>query len=144
MNMMVSAALVGPAIASQTQNAPAAEPDPIFALIENHKRIAAEYDLTVQTHDEDDPALEPLLEKLGEDETEAGLDLISEAPTTVSGAVAILQYAADERAKGRHWPDGLLDDEQAAEVEAGKIRIGRPWEYFLHRNLVETLKAATA
>lgn len=152
MNMMVSTAVVGAtgapiavlgSAANETSSSAKAE-DQIFGLIENHKRIAAEYDQAVRTHDEGDPDLEPLLETLGEAEIQAGIDLINDVPTTAEGALALLRYAIEVEAKGYRWPDGLLDDEQQAEAAGGKIRIGRPWEYFLHRNLAETLQSITA
>lgn len=144
MNMMVSTALVGTAIASQTHAAQAAELDPILALIENHKRIAREYDETVQKYEDDDPALEPLLSTLSDAELNASIGLINEVPTSLQGVLALLSYAVKVEAKGCRWPEGLLDDEQLAAVESGKIRIGRPWEYFLHLNLIESLQKLAA
>ncbi|SNT09829.1 hypothetical protein SAMN05216374_2671 [Tardiphaga sp. OK246] len=43
----------------------------------------------------------------------------------------------------RRWPDGLLDDVDLADTKAGKVRMGKPWEHFLHRNF-ETLTTIAA
>lgn len=113
-------------------------PDPIFGLIENHQRAAAEYDRAVDAYDEDDPALDPILDALGDAERQAGIDLINEARTSAKGGLAILRYASEVEAKGCRWPDNLLEDGEDAK------RLGRPWEYFLHRNLVEALTKIAA
>ncbi len=70
-------------------------------------------------------------------ETEAAIALINVELTTLVGAAALTRYVADQERLGNEWPRGLVDPED----ERTK-KCGRPWEYFLHRNLAKLLTAA--
>lgn len=144
MNMMVNTAILATAISIDGRAALAAPRDPILALIENHKRIAKEYDQTVTNLDENDPARKELLDALGDAEADAAVALINETPTTLQGVLAILSYSVEWTAKGNRWPDNLLDDKALASEKAGKRPLGKSWEHFLHHNLIETMQTIAA
>jgi hypothetical protein len=65
--------------------------------------------------------------------------MLSVKPTTLAGAAALLNYAADHVAAGYLWPDGLseVDDENCEEGPPAFDR--RDWFYFLSRNLAAAI-----
>lgn len=87
MNMFVSTAIVGTAVP-----AVAAEPDPIFALIQEHKKANAEYYaalVIVPGTLGPDPEKEAFY---GNCESDARWTLTSTTPTTLAGLFALLSY----------------------------------------------------
>ena len=151
MNMIVSTAIVGTATP-----AVAAEPDPIFEAIEEHKRAYAAVNVEVVKTDEwealipkekrktfrvdeevfetDDPrwlAHRRALHALFEAESDAECDLASIVPTTPAGVCALLKYGAEVEEHGCAWLD-LCEDENDKRA--------RSWYYFVNRNIVECLE----
>ena len=160
MNMLVSTAIAGTAVP-----AAAAEPDPIFAAIEEHGRAYAQLSIEIVKTDDfeaaipdnkrrtrctdekvlkvfetDDPRwLKHMrtLHDLHQAESDAECALASIGPTTTAGICALLKYGADVEERGCAWPE-LYEDENA--------KWGRSWYYFVNRNIVECLEgmASTA
>ena len=83
-----TALAVGAAIpaALVTKTAQAGEPDPVFALIEQHKTAMAEYVRLVEANEKSDEAYELV--------DDAQTALLTTRPTTVAGAAAVLAYVA--------------------------------------------------
>jgi hypothetical protein len=78
-------------------------------------------------------------ERLSVAETKAAIALINVELTTLAGAAALTRYVADQEGLGNEWLSGLVDPED----ERTK-KCGRPWEYFLHRNLAKVLEQAAS
>jgi hypothetical protein len=128
-------ALGGAAIAAATglpAGALAAQPDPIFHLIERHRemcRIHAAACLRTEDHAELDAASDA--------EMDAACDLINSEATTLAGIAALVRYAVEvELPHWEYWPTGLVDDDDPS--AAGR-RYGRSWWWFLARNLSAVL-----
>ena len=73
--------------------APASETDPIFALIERHRRAARAFEDAASMADEIEA--DSSIDALGEAESAAMEALLSTAPRTAAGVRAALQYLAD-------------------------------------------------
>jgi hypothetical protein len=95
---VLALATIPPASAISAQTGLAASPDPVFALIADHKKIQAEVDaieaeliqglaLGTPQPDDYDPIAEP-----ASVEMDLFLELIEAVPTTVAGAVALVIY----------------------------------------------------
>jgi hypothetical protein len=151
-------------LASSSQRAKEA-PDPIHEAIEDHKRAYIAFDdcITRQSKLEkllpnhlrqssidcegikivetDDPrwiAVEQEWQRLSDVEEEAAMALINIEPTTLGGAAHLMRYVVEHEARGNTWPDGLLDD------DAPPTAIGKPWSFYLHKNLAVLLEASAA
>lgn len=154
MNMMIGAAAIGLS-ADLLQ-----ETDPIFRLIEAHRsaQAAMKDSFTVQSRlegeiprgkresqidqwetkivDSDDPrwiACQRQVNAACEADTQAALDLIQDAPATIKGAIALLQYVAEAEVDGFEFPDGLVEDEGQ--------KLGKSWSFYLHKNVAKTFAA---
>jgi hypothetical protein len=83
-----------------------AEPDPIFALIEEHKSANAAYAAALARVPQDGSpfeAFEALSDAAGDVAHDVMEAILTTAPTTVAGAVTLLRYLQAARA---HDPDG--------------------------------------
>lgn len=127
------AALAGGVAVSATAilAAKSLEADPIFDLIDTHRKAEAAF---IDSIREDVRMADPRwleyerIRELSNDKTEdAAADLVSVQPTTMAGVIALLSYAAEYVDKGNEWPDLEEDGEQ------------NTWEVFLHRSLAEAL-----
>jgi hypothetical protein len=144
-------------------------PDPILAAVDAHARAYEAFSACVVQQDNledqlpkdrrrssfdpcgdleiaetDDPkwiAFQQAYDQLSNAETDAAIELINVKPTTVEGAVELLRYVVMRAERGDEWPTGLVDDDVE---ENASIRRGRPWTYFLHRNMVELLSQIAA
>ena len=132
--------------------------DPIFEAIDAHKAARAALEQVLnrssaldrnlpankcQSHitawqevivASDDPRwieCERAVVKRMEEEGEAAQMLITILPTTMGGAVALLQYALSADTDGERWPTSI-------ETEEGEKR---SWHHFLIGNLAEVLPA---
>jgi hypothetical protein len=114
---ILAGAAAGPALAFPAGVIPP-EPDPILAVIEEHRRAWVQLGLD-------------LMETEGNEEAPQELDRLND--TTIGGVAAILAYAAEfvTNDDGAGWPDG----------EAWIDRHKLPWEVILHKNLAKTLQA---
>jgi hypothetical protein len=143
------------------------DPDPILQLIEDHKGSIAAVDgitkvvsgleeslpddaqksnfdggeLTIVPSD--DPRWIDVTRRYHEEferSDQIALQMLSVKPTTLAGAAALLNYAADHVAAGYLWPDDLseVDDENSEENSPAWGR-RRDWFYFLSRNLAAAI-----
>jgi hypothetical protein len=117
--------------------APKAKPDPILAVIEEHRRAwddLGECSELDKAESRGDKEAGRKLNRLHKAVDDANANLIDIAPSTIAGAAALLTYAADFVAEGEGanggWPDG----------EAWISRRKYPWEVILHRNLAKALQ----
>jgi hypothetical protein len=67
-------------------------------------------------------------------------DLLDIRPTTLAGVAALSQYAFDFVARGREWPDALVEDE-VAENPSRYAPESYDWSQFLHRHVANSLRA---
>jgi hypothetical protein len=154
-----AAALGLPAVAHA-----AAEPDPIFAVIEAHRKAHAEFSHRVarkgvlegdlpadqcKSHswcgeqtivETDDPRWIAAVRKVdegGDLADEAALAFVTTEPTTVAGVCALLAYFADVEVidRGMAWPDSLDDDDDPAVTRHG----GASTAYFVARGACRAL-----
>lgn len=126
-----------PALAVPAVAVAAAEPDPIFAAIEEHRRAwwddgghCSDLDW-IASHGETEAVREEAERKLDLlwEQVRAATDkLIDTAPTTNAGVAALLEYAIDHTVKNgtNCWPDNY--------------RNGETWETTLHRSLARALR----
>jgi hypothetical protein len=146
-----------------------ADEDPIFALIEQHKRAYAAYSAILLEQNElettiplekrktsldawsdevfetDDPrwvAYERKTRDLVVAEDDARLGLISVEPTTLQGAIALLQYVAELDTRGYAWLENLHEEGEAADEQ--NTTLAPHWSYYLHRNLATSLQRLAA
>jgi hypothetical protein len=112
-----------------------AEPDPILAAIEAHRRAWVDLDpcseLDSMAHKGNEEAVQEL-DRLNKGLDAAVVNLLNIAPTTIGGVAAVLAYAAEFASNddGAGWPDG--------EAWIGKHKLR--WEVILRRNLSKTLQ----
>jgi hypothetical protein len=113
-----------------------ADPDPIFAAIEAHRRAWVDLDPCSELDEMASKGNEEAAQRL--DRLHQGLNhateqLLDIAPTTIAGVAAVLAYAAEfvTSGDGGGWPDG----------EVWMIRRKLRWEIILHKNLAKTLQA---
>jgi hypothetical protein len=111
-----------------------ASADPTFALIENHRRIMAEWKaIAGRASDEE-------MDANGDRAWQAEWALVDNPPTTIAGIVALLRYACERRSDGSGftWDDGStgLDDED-------DWRIDCVWEHRLEAAIAEVLERIT-
>jgi hypothetical protein len=143
------------------------DPDPVLQLIEDHKGSITTVDDLIKVVSDLEESLPRDAQKsnfFGQDLTivasddprwiditcryyeESGrsdqiaLQMLSVEPTTLAGAVALLNYAADHIAAGCLWPDDLseVDDENCEEGSSSAFD-RRDWFYFLSRNLAAAI-----
>jgi hypothetical protein len=140
-------------------------PDPIYAAIEAHKAALAvtraaigrfgdfERQLqacgrlqTASRHDDErqrGEEIEAEIDEADEAEADAACDLLSVAPTTVAGVVALLTHARDYDTDGMGFPDHLIDGDWRAGYHAGCVEDTRSWQHYLIDNLIEILPKLT-
>ena len=145
-------------LATTAKGAFSASPDPIFVAIEAHRTAALAFKSAIDANyvldcelpcdkrrssvtpweekifETDDPrwiASERAIRTASDAETDAACALINVLPTTLTGVIALLQYAVSADPDGQAWPDDLLADESA--------KLSRPWHHFLIANLAEIL-----
>jgi hypothetical protein len=140
MNIAINAAalVAAPtaALASVRAPEPLDEPDPIFAVIEAHRRatealnnvLRAHWDLEAATPaDFRQSSITAWEEKIVE--TDAAAELASVLPTTTAGAAALLAYAVEwPRKIGCNFPD--IEDENGTT---------QPFEFFVIQNCAQAL-----
>ena len=114
MNMLVSSTAVAAMPKVATANSLAETPiasgaDPIFAMIEKHRKANAEfYEALAPMPDTGDP--DPEKEDVyGTREDEARWDLATTAPTTLAGLLALLVYV-NGMSTGESTPNGKRDE----------------------------------
>lgn len=112
---------------------PQRDPDPIHAAIEVHKAAAAVTRAAVErlsvferelqadgrlgkeNRREDEQQrgeeIEAALQQAFNDETDAACLLVGDPPTTMAGALALLQYAVTADKDGETWPTDLQSDD---------------------------------
>jgi hypothetical protein len=161
MNMLASSAV----FASATAASAATEADPIFEAVATHRKAYDAFNecLTRQSRLEDelpkdlrqskidawevnivetdDPrwiAIEKEVRRLDDAEVEASIALIDIEPTTLLGAAHLMGYVVEREASGGEWPSGLVED------DAPPAKFGKPWAFFLHRNLAEFITRMAA
>jgi hypothetical protein len=122
---------------------PLAPPDPIFAAIEAHRTAMTTFNAVVDAQSElrsstrEYEALGGPLDRAYDAQHDAALALLSVAPTTITGAVALLRYANEytETESGDDmWPDHPVTDDDDA----------RPWAFFLHAHVADALEQIAA
>lgn len=101
-----------------------AEPDPIFAAIEAHRRRAGMFTAACNVSSplcDDDPrhpAAQAVTDEASDAMRDAALDLVCIMPTTKAGAAALLHYIASEKLTGWSLPDRIIvTDEDVAEED---------------------------
>lgn len=154
MNMVVGATAVLGAMPVA-----AMEPDPVFAAIEAHRKAQAAVNFEVLKNDDLEAAIpkqkrttlsrdtlsetydpkwlehKRALWALFDTETEATCELAAIVPTSTRGMLALLEYTFEVEQHGDAWPD-LFEDE--------KDRWGHPFQYFVQRNVIESLRSIAA
>jgi hypothetical protein len=84
------------------------------------------------------------IDEAGEAEADAACDLLSVAPTTLAGVVALLVHARDYHTDGMGFPDHLIDGDWRAGYYADCVEDTGSWQSFLISNLIKILPAVTA
>ena len=126
----------------------AAEPDPIFAAIEAHRKAREEFAArnayadklegewfkqrsSSADRDEARDAASEVELRASEKTDDVASILASVEPTTIAGVCALLTYYADVEVidLGAHWPYNLQDDDDTAVVRHGGASVG----YFVAR-----------
>jgi hypothetical protein len=125
-------ALAVPAVAKSAS----ADPDPILAAIEAHRRAWVDLDPCSELDEmasEGNEEAAQQLDRLHQALNHATEQLLDIAPTTIAGVAAVLAYAAEFVTSGHGgiWPDGEVW------MAGRKLR----WEIILHKNLAKTLQA---
>lgn len=148
MNMFVSSAAAAAAPAAAIASLPfavATEPDPIFAAIAAHGRAAEAYSKALRKQNDDEEihkitdseilaANLEAVELTGEADTEAACAMLATVPTTLAGAIALMEYSmSGEHCYGCAWPD--LFDPEDPDYEHAKT-----WNWFLQRTLIRSLE----
>lgn len=118
--------------------------DPIFVAIEAHKvafaRVVAAIDVeqaaeaatTKGMRETDEHYLESgkAVSAAWDAEGDAAIELVTVYPTTMTGVMALLNYAISADRDGETWPRALLSDDGET---------GGSWHHFLIQNLTEIL-----
>jgi hypothetical protein len=144
------------------------DPDPILQLIEDHKKSISEIDDIIDRVSELEQALPDEKQKSDfrgwrltivptDDQRwiditrryyeearrsdEIALQMLSVSPTTLSGAAAMLKYAADHVDEGYLWPDDLGEIDEG-DQEGGFAQ--RDWFFYLNRNLATAVQRLAA
>jgi hypothetical protein len=93
-------------------------------------------DAIIETDDPRWIEFETRIKTLHEAERDAEWGLTNVVPTTASGVLALLEYATGHEERGLAWPtDGYVDDDDPKERS-------RSWYYFVHRNILRSLRVA--
>jgi hypothetical protein len=104
-------AIAAPASALDPANASPVSADPIFDLIEGHKKANAEYAAALSDAALDEGQLSPDPEKeehYSQREDSARWDLATTVPTTLQGLLAVICYV-EEMTEGKHSACGRPD-----------------------------------
>jgi hypothetical protein len=118
--------------------------DPIFAAIEAHKAAFARVVAAIDVEQAAEAATPKGMRKTDERwlesgkavsaaweaEGDAAIELVNVRPTTMTGVVALLNYAISADHDGETWPRALLSDDGET---------GGSWHHFLILNLTEIL-----
>jgi hypothetical protein len=124
-----------PALASPAAfaSAPVAV-DPIYAAIAAHRTANFEYHDDENIVDEDHPQYDKEMWRLSDATKAAAFNLCDVQPTTIAGAIALLNYYAEvtvsHGATGEDWPMEREDKQDGIE---------KPFDYFLTRNVARAL-----
>jgi len=138
-------------------DSPACAPDPIFAVIERHRKACREHNEAIDIH-MDFEEMGMTGEKLEEykrlvaetdaayDELEdAGLDLINTQPTTMAGIFALCQYITPlfEEDDAPDLPEYILYDDDTTATPAGALCyvIGRAVEDMMNAAVGKAVRA---
>ena len=127
-----------PALASPAAFASAtAAVDPIYAAIEAHRTANFEFHDDENIVDEDHPQYEDEMWRLSDATEAAAVNLCDVQPTTIAGAIALLNYYAEVMVShdGEDWPVELEDKQDGVE---------KPFGYFLTRNVARALSDIAA
>jgi hypothetical protein len=150
--VLMGTALASAAVASVPVVVQAAEPDPIFAAIEAHKAVhavvcaacdditAAELEIGLgevsQARKSGNATrlerCEDALSAAHDAEDDAASVLVTVAPTTLPGVLALLEYANAADTDGEGWPRDLCEDDEDGTRT-------RSWHYFLIERLADAL-----
>jgi hypothetical protein len=118
--------------------------DPIFIAIEAHKAAFARVISAIDVEQAAEAATPKGMRKTDERYLESGeavsaaweaegdaaIELVTVLPTTMTGVLALLDYAISADTDGETWPRDLLSDDGET---------GGSWHHFLIRNLTEIL-----
>ena len=168
MNALVSVASVAAASPVIAASIVSAEVDPISAAIEAHREAWKAFDVAVHKEDalsieipedrrrhyhinhrgtdigaNDDPRWTAFQDEYwgtADRARAAALALLEIQPTTLAGAIALLDYSVEFEVEFEVWPDGLAG--WADEGESEKDR--QPWHVWLQNNVSLALQAMAA
>jgi hypothetical protein len=108
--------------------------DPIYAAIAAHRTANLEFHDDENIVDEDHPQYENEMWRLSDATEAAAVNLCDVQPTTIAGAIALLNYYAEvttsHGVNGEDWP---------VEREDKQDGIEKPFDYFLTRNVARAL-----
>jgi hypothetical protein len=105
--------------------------DPIYAAIAAHRIANLEFH-GENSVNEDHPQYENEMERLSDADNAAAVNLCDVQPTTVAGAIALLNYYAEVTVShdGEDWP---------VEIEDKQDGVEKPFGYFFTRNVARAL-----
>jgi hypothetical protein len=107
--------------------------DPIYAAIAAHRAANLEFHYDENIVDQDHPQYENQMRRLYDATKAAAVDLCHVRPTTIAGAIALLNYYAEvtvsHDATGEDWP----------ELEDKREGVEKPFGYFLTGNVARAL-----
>jgi hypothetical protein len=107
--------------------------DPIYAAIEAHRTANFEFHDDENLVDEEHPQYDKEMQRLYDATKAAAVNLCDVQPTTIAGAIALLNYYAEvttsHGVNGEDWP----------EREDKRDGIEKPFDYFLTRNVARAL-----
>ena len=131
---LVASAIALPALgvsAVALASAPVAV-DPIYAAIEAHRTANFEFHDDENIVDEDHPQYDKEMWRLSDATEAAAGNLCEVQPTTIVGAIALLNYYAEVMVShdGEDWPVELQDKQDGVE---------KPFGYFFTRNVARAL-----
>jgi hypothetical protein len=110
--------------------------DPIYAAIAAHGTANLEYH-DENLVDEDHPRYDKEMQRLSDAAEAAAVNLCDVQPTTIAGAIALLNYYAEVTVShdGEDWPVELEDKQDGVE---------KPFGYFFTRNVARALGNVSA
>jgi hypothetical protein len=160
---IMSGAAALPAAAILPNQAAAIEPDPIFAVIEVHRRAWADLGTECKNQTALEEEIPPERRRTDncDDGIEAGDDsrwialqyamddvharindaadaMLDIEPTTIAGVIALLSYAAEHVRRGAEWADVYEDPEP---LSGWVKKHGLSWEAMLHMHVAKALQA---
>ena len=113
--------------------------DPIYAAIAAHRTANFEFHDDENLVDEDHPQYDKEMQGLSDAAEAAAVNLCDVQPTTIAGAIALLNYYAEvtvsHGATGEDWPVEMEDKQDGVE---------KPFDYFFTRNVARALGNVSA